>query len=64
MKRLSLCVGLVAALAMVVPAFAGNGNQLPSGPRYMLNVIAYDNCPAGDFTDSNRHMIAVKADFG
>jgi hypothetical protein len=44
-------------------AVAGNGNNLPSGPRYMLNVIAFDNCPAGDFTDSNRHMIAVKANF-
>jgi len=38
-------------------------NNLPSGPRYVLNVIAFDNCPAGDFTDSNRHMIAVKANF-
>ncbi len=45
-------------------AIAGEGNGLPSGPRYMLNVIAFDNCPAGDFTDSNRHMIAVKADYG
>jgi hypothetical protein len=44
-------------------ALAGNGNQLPSGPRYMLNVIAFDNCPAGDFTDSNRHMIAVKTNY-
>src|SRR5262245_3341486 len=42
---------------------AGQGNNLPSGPRYMLNVIAFDNCPAGDFTGSNRHMIAVKANF-
>jgi len=45
-------------------ALAGIGNNLPPGPRYMLNVIAFDNCPAGDFTDSNRHMIAVQADFG
>ncbi|MGH7797034.1 MAG: hypothetical protein ACREQ2_19395 [Candidatus Binatia bacterium] len=42
---------------------AGQGNDLPSGPRYMLNVIAFDNCPAGDFIGSNRHMIAVKANF-
>ena len=47
-------------------AYAGQGNNLPPGPRYMLNVIAYDkdHCPAGDFTGSNRHMIAVQADFG
>jgi len=42
---------------------AGQGNNLPSGPRYMLNVIAFDNCPTGDFTGSNRHMIAVQANF-
>ena len=42
---------------------AGQGNNLPSGPRYMLNVIAFDNCPAGDFINSDRHMIAVKANF-
>ncbi|MEF9476257.1 MAG: hypothetical protein L0958_06190, partial [Candidatus Mariimomonas ferrooxydans] len=42
---------------------AGKGNGLPSGPRYMLNVIAFNNCPAGDFIGSNRHMIAVQADF-
>jgi len=31
----------------------------------MLNVIAFDadQCPSGDFTGSNRHMIAVAADF-
>jgi hypothetical protein len=28
-------------------------------------LIAFDagNCPSGDFTDSNRHMIAVQANF-
>lgn len=44
-------------------ALAGNGNDLPSGPRFMLNVIAFDQCPSGDFTDSNRHMIAVQANY-
>ena len=44
-------------------ALAGKGNGLPPGPRFMLNVIAFDNCPSGDFTDSNRHMIAVKANY-
>jgi hypothetical protein len=32
-------------------------------PYYGLEVIAFDNCPAGDFTGSNRRMIAVQADF-
>ena len=65
MKKIFL-VGLVVVLSLTLGygvAFAGNGNGLPSGPRYMLNVIAYDNCPAGDFLGSNRHMIAVQADF-
>jgi len=62
-KSLSVLV-LVLSLTLIYSiALAGNGNNLPSGPRYMLNVIAFDNCPAGDFTDSNRHMIAVKANF-
>jgi hypothetical protein len=65
-KSLSLLV-LVLSLTLIYSiSLAGNGNLLPPGPRYMLNVIAFDkdNCPAGDFTDSNRHMIAVQADFG
>lgn len=54
-----------AALMSVVStaAWAGKGNSLPPGPRYNLQVIAFDNCPAGDFTGSNRHQIAVKADY-
>jgi hypothetical protein len=59
---------LVIALTLLLSAdraIAGNGNGLPPGPRFMLNVIAYDadHCPSGDFTGSNRHMIAVQADF-
>lgn len=53
----------VIAVFAIGFAVAGNGNNLPPGPRYMLNVIAYDNCPAGDFVGSNRHMITVKASF-
>ncbi len=66
MKRVML-TSLVFALVVILGygvVFAGTGNNLPPGPRYMLNVIAFDNCPAGDFTGSNRHMIAVQADFG
>jgi hypothetical protein len=62
-KHVGLAVAVMALTLMSGVALAGNGNDLPSGPRYMLNVIAYDNCPAGDFTGSNRHMIAVKANF-
>jgi len=64
-KSLSVLV-LVLSLTLISSiALAGEkGNGLPPGPRYMLNVIAFDKCPAGDFTDSNRHMIAVQADYG
>ena len=65
--RRSLLICLTFAIVILLCSsisFAGNGNTLPPGPRYMLNVIAFDNCPAGDFTDSNRHMIAVQANFG
>jgi hypothetical protein len=54
----AVLIGILAS-----SAFAGNGNALPPGPRYNLQVIAYDNCPAGDFTGSNRHQIAVKASY-
>ena len=63
MKIFALILAAGAMVAFAGGAFAGNGNSLPSGPRFMLNIIAYDNCPAGDFLGSNRHMIAVQADF-
>lgn len=61
---IAACSFLLAAGA-AGPVRAGNGNGLPPGERFVLNVIAFDadQCPAGDFTDSNRHMIAVQADF-
>jgi hypothetical protein len=58
-------VGLAAFTAGSAVAFHGNG--LPHGSKngkFQLNVIAFENCPAGDFTDSERHMIAVEAGIG
>lgn len=56
----------LGAVLVAVPAFAQNGNGLPSGQKllYNLEVIAYDgaNCPAGDMIDTGTHRIAVKAD--
>jgi hypothetical protein len=64
MKKFYCFVAILLSVTLnYAIATAGQGNNLPSGPRYMLNVIAFDNCPAGDFTDSNRHMIAVQANF-
>src|SRR5262245_33444264 len=58
-------ISLAVLLLATATAPAGQGNGLPPGARFMLNVIAFDagHCPAGDFTDSSRHMIAVQADF-
>jgi hypothetical protein len=51
---------LAALLLFGHPAFAQNGVG-PGG--FSLEVIAFENCPAGDFTGSNRRMIAVQADY-
>ena len=58
-----VAIGAVLMSAVSSAAWAGKGNALPPGPRYNLQVIAYDKCPAGDFTESNRHQIAVKANY-
>ena len=70
MRKTLICTGLaVVALALVVtPAMAKKdqtGNGSPSGADYNLQVIAFeaDNCPQGDFTGSNRHQIAVQANY-
>src|SRR5215471_732797 len=64
-RSIEAFAGLVVSLTFASHAVAGQGNGLPPGPHFMLNVIAYDagHCPAGDFTDSNRHTIAVQASF-
>lgn len=56
---LLVVIGLLALSATVWAKDPTPGKNL-----YQLEVIAYsgDNCPAGDFTDTNRHQIAVKAD--
>ena len=70
-------LGLAIAAAALVGLFAGpamavkpgtKGNDLPMvsmDGAFKLQVIAYDkdHCPAGDFIGSNRHQIAVAADF-
>lgn len=57
---------LVIAAALVVAsvsAFAGNNGARVGRDGFLLNVIAFEQCPAGDFLDSNRHQIAVQANF-
>ncbi|HWR35711.1 MAG TPA: hypothetical protein VN622_07575, partial [Clostridia bacterium] len=66
MTSRKLLLSLVVLVIGVAPMLAQKGNGLPSGMKkaYNLEVIAYsgDNCPSGDFTESNTHRIAVKAD--
>jgi len=58
MRKIAIVIAGIFIVSLVSgAALAG------SGKKFMLNVIAFDNCPAGDFDDSNRHMIAVKANF-
>jgi len=61
-------VVLLALVFLALPAQAQlKGNGLPNDQKLLFNleVIAYDanHCPSGDFTGSNTHRIAVKADF-
>lgn len=50
-------VALLAALPASAQKPTGNGSQ--SGGHYNLNLIGHDECLGGDFTGSNRHVIAV-----
>ena len=54
-----------AMLGGPVNAADNNGNSgAKVGPGgFLLNVIAFENCPSGEFADSNRRMIAVEADY-
>jgi len=60
MKLKTLSILLTVLLSG--PALAGNG-AATGKDGFMLNIVAYDICPAGDFTGSNRHHIAVQADY-
>lgn len=63
LTRKTLSALLVAGVIASPAAMAGQGNGLPPGERFVLNIIAFEQCPAGDFTGSNRHMIAVEAGY-
>jgi len=68
MTRMFRLAALPIAAALIAgSALAGNGNG-NSGAKtgkggFLLNVKAFDNCPAGDFIDTHRHQIAVQADY-
>lgn len=56
------CIGLSICSVGHADRPPGNGAAVGKG-GFLLNVIAFDQCPAGDFMDSNRHMIAVQANY-
>jgi hypothetical protein len=63
--------GAVLVVLMVTPAMAThvalNGNGLPHinySEKYNLELHAYKTCPPSAFDGSNRHVIALLADFG
>ena len=61
-KYFSLALSALSLSVAVYPARAAD--PTPGKNLYQLEVIAYSgsNCPQGDFTGSNRHQIAVRAD--
>ncbi len=65
-KFLYVIAGLSITTFTAGTALAQHGNGLPHGPKngkFQVQVIAFENCPAGDFTGSERRMIAVEANF-
>ena len=64
MKQLLLIVAAAAAFAANGALAQNNGNGAKVGKEgFLLNVIAFENCPGGEFLDSNRHQIAVQANY-
>lgn len=66
MFRLSIILVFmgICATSNVMAQDSGKGNGAKvSKDGYLVNIIAYKRCPSGDFVDSNRHHIAVQADF-
>ena len=63
MRAVSTIASFVATIALAVPVFGGNdlnGNDMPSGSHYNLNLLGKDRCPGDDLKGGNRHTIMVK----
>ena len=59
MKKLYPYFCLVFVLALVVPAYAGNGNGAPSGPHYNLNIIGVPQGKTATMDGNSGHRIFV-----
>ena len=51
---------IIVSFTATGSAFGANG--VGTG-GFSLEIIAFENCPDGDFTGSNRRMIAVEANY-
>lgn len=66
MSRTLTLASVAAFLAMTVSDVHAQNGIYSNGAKvgkdgYILNIIAFDRCPSGEFLDSNRRQIAVKA---
>jgi hypothetical protein len=59
MKK-SLIIASIAVLVLSFCAFAGRGNQMPSGPHYNLNIIGVPKDKTADMDGNHGHRIFVK----
>jgi hypothetical protein len=58
MKRHIIAVFMIAVLCLAAGAYAGVGNDMPSGPHYNLNIIGTKD--KGNVGDSMGHTLFVK----
>ncbi len=66
MKHVSVGAAFVLIIALAAPVYAGNnlnGNGMPSGAHYNLNLLGKEQCPGDDLKGGNRHTIMVKLKF-
>ncbi len=66
MKHVSVGAAFTLIIALAVPVYAGNnlnGNNMPSGGHYNLNLLGKEQCPGDDLKGGNRHTIMVKLKF-
>lgn len=64
MAKLWMVFALAVLATSAAHAQSAKGNGARVGKTgYLLNVIAFEKCPGGDFAGSNRRTIAVEADY-
>ncbi|HMB72714.1 MAG TPA: hypothetical protein VKQ06_04030 [Gammaproteobacteria bacterium] len=60
-SSMQFLTGLLAAFGLTVAmAQTGNNGAKVGAGGFLLNVIAFEQCPSGEFQGSNRHQIAVQ----